>query len=584
LNQASIPPRHRRTSRKRFAKIAFLLFVAGIILLLFAVYQLLYILKPNTERVPYDFSGVEQPIFYMGEMYPEGARGEGGSLQLPLSFVQRALDSAIVYEEASESVILTTGQKVLRMKTDQLTAWINEQPFQLSFPAENIGGQIYVPAEPLKELYNIHIEQAEDTKAVLIWKAGAALQRGKVLAHGGDPQKGTVLRLRDSVKAPIIADLKPGDEVIILQEAPDGWYQVQLQNGYVGYARKESIMLDRLEIKENLRDEKPFVAWKPTGGKINLTWEHVLKPGVHPDLSQIGMMPGLNVISPTWFHLENGNGDIKNYASSAYVQWAHERGYQVWALFSNSFDPDITSQALSAYDTRIRMIKQLLGFAEMYKLDGINIDFENVYPEDKDKLTQFVRELTPFMHEQGLVVSIDVTIRGGSPMWSLFYDREELGKIVDYMIVMTYDEHWASSPKAGSVASLPWAEKGIVDIMEEDRVPASKLLLGVPYYTRIWTEEYVGGKKKVTSEARGMEYVQDLIAEKNLTPVFLEDVGQHYVEYEEGGKTKKIWIEDSVSMKSRIELVKKYDLAGVASWRRGFESPDIWETIQETLN
>ena len=343
-------------------------------------------------------------------------------------------------------------------------------------------------------------------------------------------------------------------------------------------------MLDRLEIKENLRDDKPFVPWKPTGEKINLTWEHVLKPSGNPDLSQIGKMPGLNVISPTWFHLENGNGDIKNYASSAYAEWAHERGYQVWALFSNSFDPEITSQALASYDTRIHMIKQLLGFAEMYELDGINIDFENVYLEDKDRLTQFVRELTPFMHEQGLVVSIDVTIRGGSPMWSLFYDRKELGKIVDYMIVMTYDEHWASSPKAGSVASLPWTEKGIVDIMEEDHVPASKLLLGVPYYTRIWTEEYVDGKKKVTSEARGMEYIQNLITEKNLIPVFLEDVGQHYVEYKEDGKTKKIWIEDSVSMRSRIELVKKYDLAGVASWRRGFESPDIWETIQETLN
>src|SRR5690606_28342275 len=178
-----------------------------------------------------------------------------------------------------------------------------------------------------------------------------------------------------------------------------------------------------------------------------------------------------------------------------------------------------------------------------------------------------------------LVVSIDVTIRGGSPMWSLFLDRRALGETVDYMAVMTYDQHWASSPVAGSVAELSWTEKGIADIIREDGVPPSKLLLGVPFYTYIWTEEKENGKTKVKSRAVGMTFMNNLIEEKGLVPVFDEKAGQDYVEYEEDGKRIRVWLENEKSMRARMEIVNKYGLAGVASWRRGLESPDIWTVM-----
>jgi spore germination protein YaaH len=224
------------------------------------------------------------------------------------------------------------------------------------------------------------------------------------------------------------------------------------------------------------------------------------------------------------------------------------------------------------------MIKQLLSFAQMYQLEGINIDFENVALKDKVNLVQFVRELSPFLHEQGLVVSIDVTVKDGSDTYSKFMDRRAVNDSVDYMMVMSYDEHWSTSQTAGSVSSLPWVEKGITRIIEEDAVPASKILMGLPFYTRIWTEQ-----DKVTSKTVSMEVVQKLIKDKKLTPVFDIASGQNYVEYTEGNKKMKIWIEDAKSMQSRIELAKKLDLAGVASWSRSFETPDIWTVIQSGL-
>lgn len=536
--------------------------------------------QPNDLHVKPDFHGLSQPIFYQGELQDLSAIGKDAGLKLPFKTIKALVDPTIVYEEETGFVVITTKDKVVHLKTDLLTGKINDRPFTLKFPVELVGDEIYLPADPLKDLYSIHLEQDQDTRIVTMTKGGDVLQLGAAIQNSKHPNATVALRAEPTIHAPILHDLKGKEPVRIWQEA-NGWYKVQTANGVAGYAQKGDIILNGTELVEPQPEEKAYVPWKPLGGKLNLTWEHVVKK--NPDTAQMDAMPGLNVASPTWFSLKDGQGNISNLADPAYVKWAHDRGYQVWALFSNSFEPDITREALSAHETRMNIIRQLVSFVQVYHLQGVNIDFENVYLKDKDKLTQFVRELTPLLHEQGAVVSMDVTIRGGSEMWSLFYDREALGKVVDYMMVMTYDEHWATSPAAGSVASLPWVEKGITEIMQKDHVPASKLVLGVPYYTRIWKEEGTEGEKKVTSQAAYMSKVKTIIAEKKLKPVFDEQTGQHYVEYKEGKATMKIWIEDAISMQARAALVKKYDLAGIASWRRGFETPEIWDVIKKTL-
>ena len=337
---------------------------------------------------------------------------------------------------------------------------------------------------------------------MLLFREGDVLQWAVI--EPADPASGVAaLRRAADRKSPILADLDREERVLILDDA-GGWYRAQTVDGWIGYVEKQEAKLAEPEVIRIDRKEEKYIPWKPVGGKINLTWEQVVSR--NPDTSAIGDMPGLYVVSPTWFYLADDDGTVGNKASHSYVNWAHERGYQVWALFSNDFNPDRTRAVLSDYDKRLNVIRQLLHYAETYRLQGINIDFENVYMEDKEKLTQFVRELTPYLHEQGLVVSIDVTIRGGSPMWSLFLDRKALGETVDYMAVMTYDQHWASSPVAGSVAELGWTEKGIADIIREDEVPPSKLLLGVPFYTYIWTEE-AGGRQDEGPLPRGRHFV-----------------------------------------------------------------------------
>ena len=216
-----------------------------------------------------------------------------------------------------------------------------------------------------------------------------------------------------------------------------------------------------------------------------------------------------------------------------------------------------------------------------FQLDGINIDFENVYYEDRDLLVQFVRELTPILHEAGIVVSWTLT-KSTSLNWSLCYDRKELGKVVDYMILMAYDEHWATSPVSGSVASIGWVEKGIVSLLED--VPAEKVILGLPFYTREWEERPAeNGGIAVKSRALSMAQAKRIISQNGSSLSWDEKAGQHFAYYTKGDKVYKIWLEDDKSIQLKAALVNKYDLAGAASWRKGFEEPIIWEVLYNEL-
>jgi len=534
-------------------------------------------LLPNRQHVPAEFAGIVKPVFYQGEYFPTGAIGEKDSLKLPLELVQKWIDPSVIYEQSSDSVIITTKDKVLRFQTSQLSAYMNEKPFTLNFPVEKKDGTVYVPIEPLRQLYPIDLRESEAGGAVLLVKQGEKLQWARQI-----DEDGANVRTGATIQAPIVSTLAAQERVIVWDEEGD-WYKVQQTTGYIGYVPKKRLVLEpESETVPEAAPTPDFVPWKPQSGKLNVTWEHVVSK--NPDVSKIPAMPGLNVVSPTWFSLADEQGNIKNLADAGYAKWAHNRNYQVWALFSNGFEPDRTAGALATYDTRMKIIKQLLSFAKVYNLQGINIDFENVYLKNKDDLVQFVREMTPFMHEQGLVVSIDVTPKSTNEMWSLFYDRPALSQIVDYMMVMTYDEYWATSPKSGSVSSLPWMENSVKRLLDADKVPSSKLVLGIPFYTRQWTEETKNGKTTASSKTLSMEGAQAIIKEKKLTPVFAPEAGQNYVEYQENGKLMRIWLEDDTSMKARIALVNKYNLAGIATWRRGFEQPAMWNVMQNALN
>jgi spore germination protein YaaH len=314
--------------------------------------------------------------------------------------------------------------------------------------------------------------------------------------------------------------------------------------------------------------------------KINLAWQY-LSQGT-PDMSNAPKFEGLNVISPTWFALNNASGDIRSIADIKYSNWAHKNGYQVWALVTNDFNKDMTSQMLINPTSRQKAVDTLIQYAKDYKLDGINVDFENMYTKDKDLFTLFVKELYQKTKQIGVVLSVDVTVIAKNSNWSESYDRKALAQVSNYIVLMAYDQYWAGSPVSGSVAQLKWTEDNLKKVLLE--VPKEKLLLGMPFYTRVWQEQYDSNNKLVvTSKAVSMEYAEQLITENRAIKTWDAVSGQYFATYNKDGATYKIWLENENSIKLRVELANKYNLAGVASWKMGLEKPVIWDVIAATL-
>ncbi len=539
---------------------SFLLIISSILLFLYPF--------ASVEKTAY-FEG-ENPILFKGKQ--EGnAIVEGDSVYLPLSFLKDFIDESLTYDEKSNSIILTTKNKVVQMPSESLTYFVNEEPVQLHFSIfKEKDNEMYLAIEPLLTYYPIDFKVLKDSGAIWIREDGEEIQKGVVENKKINEEK---LRLRtDATLQSPYTDEVGQEEMIYIEGEKEDYYFVRKENGSAGYLKKDYVKKDSTETIVTMHEvPKPVVPI--IEGPIQLTWEAVYTK--NPDTSKIPSMPGVNVISPTWFELANAEGSIKNLGSLDFVNWAQKQGYQVWGLFSNAFDPNLTHEAFKNFETRQKIIRQLLHFSKIYQLNGINIDIENVNPVDGPLITQFVREAVPYFHEAGLVVSMDITfISSGN--WSAFYEREKLAEIVDYLVVMAYDEHWGSSPKAGSVASLPWVESNLQRLLEV--VPNDRLILGVPLYARLWEVKDSG---EVSSKALSMEKVKEWLEKNNLVPIYDEASGQNYAEIysEEEKATYKIWLEDELSLEKRRDLAKKYELAGVASWSRFFADETAWAAL-----
>lgn len=309
--------------------------------------------------------------------------------------------------------------------------------------------------------------------------------------------------------------------------------------------------------------------------KINLVWQPVVD--AQNDLSQIKKLPGVNIVSPSWFVIDNANGHIKNNGDFLYARDVKKKNYKIWPLITNDFNPDMTHKWLNDKKARAYIIRQLVFYAERYPIDGYNFDFENIYDKDKEALSSFVEEATSALHKEGLIVSMDITVSSNTANWSSCYDREVLGKTVDYLVLMAYDEHGRLSKTAGSVASLEWVENGVKNLIKQ--VPPEKIVLGVPLYMRLWEQSAAG----VTASTLSMVQADKLKAEKKAKAIWLPSLGQNYFSYRENGKTYHVWQEDGKSLQLKTALVRKYKLAGIAAWRKGFETDDIWAVIDKEL-
>lgn len=487
---------------------------------------------------------------------------EDGMIYLSLDYIKKYLDENITYDKSSEEVKISNEHANKILKLNEYKAKFNSGTIDLRAPVIEKNGKIMLPIEAFIYDYNVSLRYNKDIRLLLLDYRDKEYDLTKTT-------KDTYLKEDSGRKSPIIKKLPQGEKLYVYGEKGK-YYRVRMPEGYAGFVLKASVD-DKFE-KFILKSATKNLSKSP----INLTWDYTYAEHSDAKVEQIKPINGLDVIIPTWFSIRNGKGDMIDRGNLNYIKKYNDLGIKVWAYLDNSFDPDITHEALSNENTRKKIIDKTLELCKKYNMKGINIDFEHQRIEDRDNITAFVKEFRESAGED-FILTVDVTPQISSDVTKEPYDRKALAEICDYIVVMSYDQHWGSSEVAGSVAQYKWVE-GSINVLFRN-IPNKKMILGVPLYTRLWKET----NGKVTSKTISMPEVANIIASKGLHPTWDQDSQQNYLEYQENGSIYKIWIEDANSIEKKVSLVNKYNLAGVGSWRLGFESQNIWDVISKEL-
>ncbi|MBX5465812.1 MAG: hypothetical protein IRZ26_09700, partial [Clostridia bacterium] len=513
--------------------------------------------------------------------------GAEASVFLPLAWVRSRLDPHIVWDSAAGQVIVTRPQAVYRLP--------------LRFPVVLHDGQPWMELDLLRRLYGASLAWVPQSRTVVADPDGAAYAAGQVRGSGAVP-----LRARPAWRSGSYASLAPATPLLVLRQS-SLWLEVRDPQGRLGWLPIWRVRLGGGRVARAGQPaglESPAAAggsgappalpaWAPhppgtaagaaagpvipPGERLNLAFAMVTQkdlPALPP-----AAPPGVNVLAPTWFELADAGGDVANLGSVVVVNAAHRAGLQVWAVVTNGFDPLRTHAFLVSAAARQRFVAALLDLAALYGLDGINLDFENVQAADGPLYTQLVRELVPPAHARRLTVSVDVAVVGGSSSWSAFFQHAELAASADFLVLMAYDQYWSGSPVAGPVAAVDWTERQLRQALQ--KVPAERLLLGVPFYTRVWTESpTAGGGSKLTSTAVSTAQGWRLAAEHGVQPVYDPRTGEYVARYRQGAAQVSLWLDGPRTWQARVDLVRRYRLAGVASWQMGFATGDLWSALQ----
>lgn len=409
-------------------------------------------------------------------------------------------------------------------------------------------------------------------------------------------KKDTQVRYQGGVKSPILTEVKKGDKVRIIDEV-DGWKKIRTEDGFSGYVKENTLRRPEKETTSHEFEEPKYTNIQ-VDKPINMAWHNVDNEDANSYvLEDIARTKGLTIIAPTWFSIANTDGGMTSIANSDYVNYAHQSNLEVWGVLRdfhggiNSYDE--TYEVLSFTSKRENLINQVIGAAIQAGLDGINLDFELISKECGEHYIQFVRELSVKCRQNGLVFSISNYV----PMpYNKHYNLKEQGIVADYVIIMGYDEHTASSYEAGSVASYEYVKNGIEDALKE--VPNNKLVNAIPLFTRLWlerpkSEEEIAADKgteaenyplKVTNTALGMDAAEKTLKVAEVTPKWDKKTRQNYAQWDTEDGTYKIWLEDAQSIEEKLKLIKEHDLAGVASWCIGWEKQQIWDLILQYVN
>lgn len=518
------------------------------------------------------------------EIIPQQAVIKDGALYIDYETVRELFNSRF-YWDANENLLLyTTPSDVISAEVSGRDYYITKEKKTEKYTIVYADSETaYIALEYVKKFTDMDYRFYENPNrivATMDWEDETVIP----------VKKDTQVRVKGGIKSPILAQAE-SEELLILLEKGEDWDKVATEDGIIGYARNKKLgEEEKKSYKHSFEKEEFSHILKEE--KINMAWHQVTTKDANRMVADvIAKTKGLNVISPTWFYLNDNEGTLMDLASKEYVDYCHSQGIEVWALVSNLENDQVdTTNVLTHTSKRTNMVNQLIAAAIQYNFDGINVDFESISAEAGEGYIQFIRELSLKCENNGIILSVDNYV---PTEYTAFYNRSEQANFADYIIIMGYDEHYVGSDE-GSVASIGFVKSGIENTLKE--VPANQTILAAPFFTRIWketpkaasddveaaSEDYV--PYELTSQASGMEESWNMVSENGVEATWSEEDGQYYAEYINGEDTYKVWLEDAESMELRLKAASDKQLAGMAFWKLGLEKSSIWDTILKYMN
>lgn len=514
----------------------------------------------------------EAAIVLQDEIVEEKARISDGICYLDMATIHKYLNDRFYVDEGEGLLLYTLPEDIVRNSIGSSVKETAQGSEELGYTAAIWEGDtLYVALDYIKQYTNFSYQLFTDPYRIQLTTEWPSYEVASI-------SKNTQVRVKGGVKSEILTDVQKGDQVSVLEQM-ETWSKVKTADSVIGYVENKRLTGIRSEQPIPVTDyQEPEYTSLTRDHKINLGWHVVASAGGNDTFNSVtANAENLNVISPTWFKLCDNEGGYTSFASADYVQKAHDRGLEVWALIENIEYKDSISmyEILSSTTTRQKLIDSLMNDLITYGIDGINVDFEQLSMDCGEHFVEFIRELSAACRKNGKVLSVDNYVPRD---FNDYYDRKEQGIVADYVIVMGYDEHYAGSKEAGSVASIDYVEDGIAQTVKE--VPAEKVINAIPFYTRIWETTGDG----ISSQAVDMVTAEQFISNHGITAEWDETTCQNYGEYTSGDSRYQVWLEDADSIKVKLNVMENYGIGGVAEWRLGFEKPEIWGVIGEYLD
>ena len=588
--KASGKSKRKRRRKKKKSGSFLIFFIVFIIIAGCSGYVAWYLFMPSNDyedfHTYYNIPSDEITVILCGVRLDltDGPVKYNGAVCFPVDFVKQYIDQYIWWDPVALKLTVTMPDKVMRFIPGQINYSENGSPAAGDAPVYLINETPYLPVELLTQIYHISLDYHSDNNIVIMNFLDEDRGTGIISSDN------TVLRFSPDKKAPLMYRFSRDERVYVYGENGD-YTAVMAENGLIGFVPSKAVADAGAEKGTAPAPSPQYPALPPIQGKVNMIWDQIYNSDGNAARTNTAVEDGLDVISPTWLTFDLSlTGDIISLADADYVNWAHGSGCQVWPLISDLssdassvLNQEISHSILSDTDTRQHVIDQLMELIAEYDLDGLNIDFEYVQQADAAAYLQFIRELGPYMKTAGKYLSVDMYNPDPQNYWSKYYNREEVGKAVDFICVMTYDEYGSSSATSGPVASMPFVRNGIGLTLQE--VPKEKVILGLPYFVRVWREETADGAVSTTSRAYDMDSAYKLFTDNNAVISWDDAYGTYYAVYTDGDNVVyKAWLEDARSIEEKLKYMQSADLAGVAGWSWGLENSGVWDLLRQYVN